>query len=94
VFNKNAKALNQAIEIQQLAVLKEAADKGTDSPEYKTKLEYLKMLNDIKSNKIDWTPIVVAFISAGASVFGIFSILNFERTGAFVSKASSMLKRP
>jgi hypothetical protein len=82
----------KAIETEQLRLLSEAESLGTDSPDYKTKIEFIKSLNETKSKK-DNNAIIAALISAGASVAGILLVLNYERAGAVVSKSFGLVKK-
>jgi hypothetical protein len=90
VFKKNA--LNQAIEEEQLRLFSEVSGLDPDSPEFASHIDHIIKIDSVKTKK----PLVSseAWIKAGASILGILLVLNYERTGAIVSKSFGLAPKP
>jgi hypothetical protein len=91
VFNRKP-SLSNEVEKQQLVLLSEMEGLDSNSDEYNEKLEQIHKLGDIKVKKMPLSKDAV--LGAVASIAGILLVLNYERTGAIVSKSFGMVRKP
>lgn len=92
MFNKDRLNLSKAAEAEQLRLFSELEGLDPDSKEFATRVEHINNIDNVKIKKTSVSKDAV--ISAAASTLGLLLVLNFERTGAIVSKAFGLVRKP
>ena len=84
---KTQKALDEEI----LSLIEELKSMDKNDPDYVKISDNLKVLCAARELKDPGGISLETLVSVGASLIGLFAILNFERTGVITSKAMSWI---
>lgn len=91
MFRKEPKPEDVALDAAILRLLREMDEYGPETPEYRTCLEHLDKLNEIRRGNTRSKVSMDTVVQAGAGLLGVVAIIAYEQKHVMASKAMNLI---